>query len=68
MAGEVCRAFETAGKEPPEQLKKMWEDYKAHMAAEGKTVHIGGCGFSGSGYKYDQVTFRQIFGNDYIYT
>uniref|UniRef100_A0A1I7VIB5 Probable ATP-dependent RNA helicase DDX46 n=1 Tax=Loa loa TaxID=7209 RepID=A0A1I7VIB5_LOALO len=55
MAGEVCRAFETAGKEPPEQLKKMWEDYKAHMAAEGKTVHIGGCGFSGSGYKYDQA-------------
>ncbi|VDN90886.1 unnamed protein product [Brugia pahangi] len=55
MAGEVCRAFETAGKEPPEQLKKMWEDYKAHMAAEGKTVYIGGCGFSGSGYKYDQA-------------
>ncbi|KAM3726447.1 putative ATP-dependent RNA helicase [Dirofilaria immitis] len=55
MAGEVCRAFETAGKEPPEALKKMWEDYKAHMAAEGKTIHIGGCGFSGSGYKYDQA-------------
>uniref|UniRef100_A0A183D229 RNA helicase n=1 Tax=Gongylonema pulchrum TaxID=637853 RepID=A0A183D229_9BILA len=55
MAGEVCRAFETAGKEVPAQLKKMWEDYKAQMAAEGKTVHIGGSGFSGSGYKYDQV-------------
>ena len=55
MAGEVCRAFETAGKEAPEQLKKMWENYKAEMAAEGKTVHIGGTGFSGSGYKYDQV-------------
>ncbi|VDD90254.1 unnamed protein product [Enterobius vermicularis] len=55
MAGEVCRAFETAGKEPPEQLKKMWEDYKAEMAAQGKTVHIGGTGFSGSGYKYDQA-------------
>lgn len=60
MAGEVCRAFETSGKEPPEQLKKMWEDYKAHMAAEGKTVYIGGCGFSGSGYKYDQVAFEYI--------
>uniref|UniRef100_A0A0M3I4P4 Probable ATP-dependent RNA helicase DDX46 n=1 Tax=Ascaris lumbricoides TaxID=6252 RepID=A0A0M3I4P4_ASCLU len=55
MAGEVCRAFETASKEPPEQLKKIWEDYKAQMAAEGKTVHMGGCGFSGSGYKYDQA-------------
>ncbi|OZC09870.1 hypothetical protein X798_02976 [Onchocerca flexuosa] len=55
MAGEVCRAFETAGKEPPESLKKMWEEYKTHMAAEGKTIHIGGCGFSGSGYKYDQA-------------
>ncbi|VDN59032.1 unnamed protein product [Dracunculus medinensis] len=55
MAGEVCRAFETAGKEVPEQLKQMWEDYKEQMAAEGKTVHIGGCGFSGSGYKYDQA-------------
>ncbi|KHN75722.1 putative ATP-dependent RNA helicase DDX46 [Toxocara canis] len=55
MAGEVCRAFETASKDPPEQLKKIWEEYKAQMAAEGKTVHIGGCGFSGSGYKYDQA-------------
>ncbi|MFH4977529.1 hypothetical protein AB6A40_004238 [Gnathostoma spinigerum] len=55
MAGEVCRAFETAGKQPPEQLKKIWEDYKAKMAAEGKTVHMGGYGFSGSGYKYDQA-------------
>ncbi|VDK46227.1 unnamed protein product [Anisakis simplex] len=55
MAGEVCRAFETASKEPPEALKKIWEEYKAQMAAEGKTVHIGGCGFSGSGYKYDQA-------------
>uniref|UniRef100_A0A0N5A9Z6 Probable ATP-dependent RNA helicase DDX46 n=1 Tax=Syphacia muris TaxID=451379 RepID=A0A0N5A9Z6_9BILA len=55
MAGEVCRAFETTHKDPPEQLKKIWEDYKAEMAAQGKTVHIGGSGFSGSGYKYDQA-------------
>ncbi|XGW27077.1 hypothetical protein V3C99_007572 [Haemonchus contortus] len=54
MAGEVCRAFETAGAKPPPELKAMFEKFKAEMAAQGKTVHLGGKGFAGSGYKYDE--------------
>ncbi|KAK0403526.1 hypothetical protein QR680_016974 [Steinernema hermaphroditum] len=53
MAGEVCRAFETAGVEPPVEIKENWENFKKQMAAEGKEVHIGGGGFGGSGFKYD---------------
>ncbi|VDP10221.1 unnamed protein product [Heligmosomoides polygyrus] len=54
MAGEVCRAFETAGAKPPAELKAMFEKFKAEMAAQGKVVHLGGKGFAGSGYKYDE--------------
>ncbi|KIH47084.1 DEAD/DEAH box helicase [Ancylostoma duodenale] len=54
MAGEVCRAFETAGAKPPPELKAMFEKFKAEMAAQGKEVHLGGKGFAGSGYKYDE--------------
>lgn len=53
LAGEVCRAFETAGATPPEDLKKLWEDYREKMRAEGVEVYAGGGGYSGSGYKYD---------------
>uniref|UniRef100_A0A915MGW1 RNA helicase n=1 Tax=Meloidogyne javanica TaxID=6303 RepID=A0A915MGW1_MELJA len=49
IAGEVVRAFETAGIEPPEDLKKLWEEYKTKMAEEGKEIHMGGGGYSGSG-------------------
>lgn len=53
LAGEVCRAFEAAGCTPPEDVKKMWEDYRERMKAEGIEVHVGGGGFSGTGFKYD---------------
>ncbi|TKR80022.1 hypothetical protein L596_014160 [Steinernema carpocapsae] len=53
MAGEVCRAFETAGVVPPPEVKQIWEKFKEQMAAEGKEVHVGGGGFGGSGFKYD---------------
>lgn len=55
IAGEVCRAFETADVTPPEELKKLWEDYKTKMAAEGVQVHAGGGGYSGSGFRYDEM-------------
>uniref|UniRef100_A0A914KK22 RNA helicase n=1 Tax=Meloidogyne incognita TaxID=6306 RepID=A0A914KK22_MELIC len=55
IAGEVVRAFETAGIEPPEDLKKLWEEYKTKMAEEGKEIHIGGGGYSGSGFRYDEI-------------
>lgn len=54
ISGEVCRAFETAGVKAPEDLQKMWEDYKTKMAAAGVEVHIGGGGYSGSGFRYDE--------------
>lgn len=53
MAGEVCRAFEAAGVQPPEELKKMWESFRDEMKAQGIEIHVGGGGFSGSGFKYD---------------
>lgn len=53
LAGEVCRAFETAGVEAPAELKEMWVTYKEQMKAQGIDVHVGGGGFAGSGYKYD---------------
>ncbi|CAI4227161.1 unnamed protein product [Auanema sp. JU1783] len=53
MAGEICRAFETAGVKPPADIQAMFERFKAEMEAEGKTVHLGGKGFAGSGYKHD---------------
>uniref|UniRef100_A0A914HWV7 RNA helicase n=1 Tax=Globodera rostochiensis TaxID=31243 RepID=A0A914HWV7_GLORO len=55
IAGEVCRAFETAGATPPDDLKKTWDDYKLRMAAEGVEVYAGGGGYSGSGYRYDDT-------------
>ncbi|EFP12018.1 hypothetical protein CRE_30284 [Caenorhabditis remanei] len=54
MAGEICRAFETAGCKPPQDLKAMFERFKKEMAAEGKEVKLGGKGFEGHGYKYDE--------------
>lgn len=53
MAGEVCRAFETAGCTPPEDLKKLWDEYCEKMREEGIEVHTGGGGYSGHGFKYD---------------
>uniref|UniRef100_A0A8R1I4F1 Helicase C-terminal domain-containing protein n=1 Tax=Caenorhabditis japonica TaxID=281687 RepID=A0A8R1I4F1_CAEJA len=55
MAGEICRAFETAGVKPPADLKAMFERFKKEMEADGKTVNLGSRkGFFGSGYKYDE--------------
>lgn len=53
MAGEVCRAFTKAGAEPPSELVAMFNRFKEEMEKEGKTIHLGGKGFAGSGYKYD---------------
>lgn len=38
MAGEVCRAFETANATPPPELQKLWEDFKECMKAKGIEV------------------------------
>ncbi|CAI2350264.1 unnamed protein product [Caenorhabditis sp. 36 PRJEB53466] len=54
MAGEICRAFETAGCKAPADLKAMFERFKKEMEEQGKEVKLGGKGFEGSGYKYDE--------------
>ncbi|CAB3406901.1 unnamed protein product [Caenorhabditis bovis] len=54
MAGEICRAFETAGCKAPPELKAMFERFKKEMADQGKEVKLGGKGFAGSGYKYNE--------------
>lgn len=38
----------------PDQLRILWDRYKARQALEGKKVHTGG-GFSGKGFKFDET-------------
>ncbi|XP_013115615.1 probable ATP-dependent RNA helicase DDX46 isoform X1 [Stomoxys calcitrans] len=52
-AGDIIRAFELSETPVPEDLQKLWNDYKASQEAEGKKVHTGG-GFSGKGFKFDE--------------
>ncbi|CAD5221535.1 unnamed protein product [Bursaphelenchus okinawaensis] len=59
LAGEVCRAFETAGIEPPADVKALFDKFKEEQEAEGKTVVLGGGGYSGSGFKYDEAESEQ---------
>ena len=51
MAGEICRAFESAGSKPPDELKSMFDRFVEEMRAQGKEVHLGGKGFASSLYK-----------------
>lgn len=55
MAGEVCRAFENANVDSPEDVKKLWDTYTMQMKAEGKQVSVGNGGFSGCGFRYDDA-------------
>ncbi|KAG8033832.1 hypothetical protein G9C98_008313 [Cotesia typhae] len=52
-AGDIIRAHELTGVPVPEELKELWDKYKARLAADGKKVHTGG-GFSGKGFKFDE--------------
>ncbi|XP_053683320.1 probable ATP-dependent RNA helicase DDX46 [Sabethes cyaneus] len=52
-SGDVIRALELSGETVPEDLRTLWETYKAAQEAEGKKVHTGG-GFSGKGFKFDE--------------
>lgn len=47
------RALELSGATVPDDLRNIWETYKAVQEAEGKKVHTGG-GFSGKGFKFDE--------------
>ncbi|XP_065362719.1 probable ATP-dependent RNA helicase DDX46 [Calliphora vicina] len=52
-AGDIIRALELAESIVPDDLQKLWTDYKNAQEAEGKKVHTGG-GFSGKGFKFDE--------------
>lgn len=58
-AGEVCRAFENAGLEPPADVKELFTKWKEEQEAQGHKVILGGTGFSGTGYKYDEAESEQ---------
>lgn len=52
-SGEIVRALELSGATVPNDLRQLWDQYKASQEAEGKKVHTGG-GFSGKGFKFDE--------------
>lgn len=52
-SGEITRALELSGAVVPDELRLLWDTYKAQQEAEGKKVHTGG-GFSGKGFKFDE--------------
>lgn len=52
-SGDTIRALELSGGTVPDDLRSLWDTYKAAQEAEGKKVHTGG-GFSGKGFKFDE--------------
>ncbi|KAL1445626.1 hypothetical protein MTO96_006644 [Rhipicephalus appendiculatus] len=51
---DVIKALELSGNPIPEDLQKLFDEYKARQEAEGKKVR-GGSGFSGKGFKFDEA-------------
>lgn len=54
-AGEIVKAFELSEALVPADLRRLWDEYKAKLAEEGKTVRVGRSGFGGSGFKFDET-------------
>ena len=53
-AGDVMKAFELQGTDPPEDVKALWEKHKAAKKKAGKPLMLGGgSGFGGSGFKFN---------------
>lgn len=52
-AGDIIKAMELSEALVPQELRDLWEQYKAKAKEEGKTVKTGG-GFGGSGFKFDE--------------
>lgn len=53
-AGDIIKAFELSGIEPPEDVKGLFENWRILQEASGKKVKTGG-GFSGKGFKFDEA-------------
>ncbi|TRY62763.1 hypothetical protein TCAL_11255 [Tigriopus californicus] len=52
-AGEIIKALELSEALVPQDLRALWNSYKAKQTEEGKTLKSGG-GFGGSGFKFDE--------------
>lgn len=59
FAGDIVRALELSGVPVPAELSKIWIQYQAKQAAEGKKIHTGG-GFSGKGFKFDETEAAMV--------
>ncbi|CAL1266357.1 unnamed protein product [Larinioides sclopetarius] len=53
-AGDIIRALEQSSNPVPEDLQKLWDEYKLKQEMEGKKVKSSS-GFSGKGFKFDEA-------------
>lgn len=54
FAGDIIKALELSGNNPPEALKSLWTSYKEKLEQEGKKVKSSS-GFYGKGFKFDEA-------------
>ncbi|XP_029439721.1 LOW QUALITY PROTEIN: probable ATP-dependent RNA helicase DDX46 [Rhinatrema bivittatum] len=53
-AGDIIKALELSGMPVPQELEKLWADFKDQQKAEGKIIKKSS-GFSGKGFKFDET-------------
>ncbi|GFT09438.1 probable ATP-dependent RNA helicase DDX46 [Nephila pilipes] len=53
-AGDIIKALEQSQNPVPEDLQKLWDEYKLKQEMEGKKVKSSS-GFSGKGFKFDEA-------------
>ena len=53
LAHDIIKALELSDALVPDELRKLWDDYKKQQEELGKKVKTGG-GFGGSGFKFDE--------------
>ena len=53
LANDIIKALELSDALVPDELRKLWDDYKKQQEELGKKVKTGG-GFGGSGFKFDE--------------
>ncbi|XP_025096547.1 probable ATP-dependent RNA helicase DDX46 [Pomacea canaliculata] len=53
-AGEIIRALELSEAPVPEELNKLWNEYRERAKAEGRTIKSSS-GFKGKGFKFDEM-------------
>ncbi|XP_072001959.1 probable ATP-dependent RNA helicase DDX46 [Engystomops pustulosus] len=53
-AGDIIKALELSGTAVPQELEKLWSEFKEQQKAEGKVIKKTS-GFSGKGFKFDET-------------